>query len=291
MVGLQPMHTDPGHRARQLNSSMPRVAVSRLVPATHRPVGRMIRHGADWRVIARRLALENADLQVQLGAQLDEMRQSRARLVEAADNERRRLERDLHDGAQQQLVTVLLSLQLAKAEALQRSDPNTAHMLDQSIESLRQALDELRSLARGIHPTILLEAGVAPAIRTLAERCPIPVEVTGDLDRLEPRLEAALYFVAAEAITNAVKHSRGHRVRVELRRRSGWASVDVSDDGVGGAEPSRGSGLVGLSDRVAAVGGRLSVESNQLQGTRLHAEVPCALANQRHPALEFPQAS
>lgn len=225
---------------------------------------------------AARLALENVRLQLQLQAQLDEVRQSRARLVEAADDERRRLERDLHDGAQQQLVTLLLSLQLAKEEALKRSDPTMAHMLDGSIGSLRQALNELRSLARGIHPTILVEGGLAPAIRSLAERCPIPVEVTGALERLEPRLEVALYFVAAEAITNAVKHSRAHRICVELRRRSGWAGVDVSDDGVGGAEPSRGSGLVGLSDRVAAVGGRLSVESNHLHGTSLHAEVPCA---------------
>ncbi len=138
-----------------------------------------------------RLAFENARLQAQLRAQLDEVRQSRARLVEAGDSERRRLERDLHDGAQQQLVTLLLSLQLAKAQAIQRSDPNTAQMLDGCIGSLQQALDELRSLARGIHPPILVQGGLAPAIRSLAERCPIPVEVTGDLDRLEPRLEAA----------------------------------------------------------------------------------------------------
>src|SRR5260370_15206049 len=203
------MPTDPVHRARQLNSSMRRVPVSRLVPATHRRVGRLIRQGSDWRAIARRLAPENADLQVQLGAQLDEVLQSRTRLVEDADNERRRLERDLHDGAQQQLVTVLLWLQLAKAEALQRSDPNTAHMLDQSIESLRQALDELRSLARGIHPTILQEAGVAPAIRTLAERCPIPVEVTGGLERLEPRPEAALCFFSGDARTHTRQDFRG----------------------------------------------------------------------------------
>jgi len=238
-----------------------------------------LRHEAqlvDTAAAAVRLALENARLQVQLRAQLDEVRQSRARLVEAADGERRRVERDLHDGAQQQLVTLLLSLQLAKAAALQRSDPDTAHMLDASIESLKQALGDLRTLARGLHPTILAEAGLLPAIRSLAERCPIPVEVTGDLDRLEPRLEAALYFVAAEAITNAVRHSKGQRICVDLRRRSGWASVDVSDDGVGGADVSRGSGLVGLSDRVAAVGGRLNVQSNQLHGTSLHAEVPCA---------------
>jgi len=252
-------------------------------PARHRHFGAQIRikpycfrRGANCRATMVRLARENARLQVQVRAQLDEVRQSRARLVEASDSERRRLERDLHDGAQQQLVTLLLSLQLAKAEALRRSEPNTAHMLEESIESLRQALDELRRLARGIHPTVLVQAGLAPAIRTLAERCPIPVEVTGDLGRLEPKLEAALYFVAAEAITNAVKHSFGKRICVELRRRSGWASADVSDDGVGGAQLARGSGLVGLSDRVAAVGGRLNLQDNHPHGTCLHAEVPCA---------------
>ncbi len=136
------------------------VAIARLVPATRRRFGHRLRinanwfgRGAHWRAIVVRLALENARLQVQVRGQLDEVRQSRARLVEASDSERRRLERDLHDGAQQQLVTLLLSLQLAKAEALQRSDPNTADMLDGSIESLRQALDEIRRLARGIHPS------------------------------------------------------------------------------------------------------------------------------------------
>jgi len=226
--------------------------------------------------LAVRLALENARLQVHLRAQLDEVQQSRTRLVEAADSERRRLERDLHDGAQQRLVTILLSLQLAKVEALRSGDQNTAHMLDGSIASLRQALEDLRSLARGIHPSILVEGGLAPAIRALAERCPVRVEVTGDLERLERRLEAALYFVAAEGITNALKHSRGSRICVELCRRSEWAGVRVSDDGVGGADLSRGSGLVGLSDRVAAIGGRLSVQSSRLYGTSLHAEVPCA---------------
>ena len=259
------------------------LAISRPAPVTHPRLRHLIRIHAYWfgratrrRAIAVRLAIENARLRVQLRAQLDDVQRSRARLVEAADTERRRLERDLHDGAQQQLVTLLLSLQLAKSEALRRSDPTTAQMLDGSIRSLRQALDELRSLARGIHPTILLEAGLAPAIRTLAERCPIPVEVTGELERMEPRLEAALYFVAAEAMTNAVKHSMGQRIRVDIGSRSGWAIVDVSDDGVGGAEPSRGSGLIGLSDRLAAVGGRFKVLANQPRGTLLHAEVPYA---------------
>jgi signal transduction histidine kinase len=186
------------------------------------------------------------------------------------------VERDLHDGAQQQLVTLLLSLQLAKAEALRSSDSKTAQLLEGSIGSLRQAIDELRRLARGIHPTILAEAGLMPAIRSLADRCPIPIEMTGDLDRIEPKLETALYFVAAEAITNAVKHSKGQRISIDVRRGSGWASVDISDDGMGGAELSRGTGLVGLADRVAAVGGRLDVRSSDLKGTTLHAEVPCA---------------
>src|SRR5258708_31284994 len=126
---MQPVPTDRGQRARQLNSPMPRVAVSRLVPATHRRVERLIRHRADWRAIARRLALENADLQVQLGAQLDELRQSRARLVEAADSERRRLDRDLHDGAQHRPVTPLLSRPPPNAETPPPPHPNPAHML------------------------------------------------------------------------------------------------------------------------------------------------------------------
>src|ERR1700736_2835760 len=160
----------------------------------------------DTAAAAVRLALENARLQVQLRAQLDEVQQSRMRLVEAADNERRRVERDLHDGAQQQLVTLLLSLQLAKGEALRRSDSTTAQLLDSSITALRQALDELRRLARGIHPTILAEAGLMPAISSLADRCPIPIEVTGELDRIEQKMETGLYFVAAQRSTNAVQH-------------------------------------------------------------------------------------
>lgn len=230
----------------------------------------------DTAAAAVRLALENARLQVQLRVQLEEVRRSRARLVVAADNERRRVERDLHDGAQQQLVTLLLSLQLAKTGALDRSDRPTAEMLDESIASLRDALAELRMLARGIHPALLVEAGLLPAIRSLADRCPMEVEVTGDLGRLEPRLEAALYYVASEAITNAVKHSRGHRIVIDVRRSSGWASVDITDDGVGGADASKGSGLVGLSDRVLAVGGRFHVRGDGPAGTTLHAEVPCA---------------
>jgi len=226
---------------------------------------------------ALHLALQNARLQVQLRAQLEEVRQSRARLVEAADIERQRVERDLHDGAQQQLVNLLLSLQVTKTEALRHSDPGTASRVEANIADLKQALDELRELARGIHPTILTQAGLIPAIRSLGERCPIPVEVKEELGdvRLAAPLEAALYFVVSEAITNAVKYSKGRRVCVSVGRRSGLAVVEISDDGVGGADSSVGSGLRGLTDRVAAVGGRLVVKSGTAGGTTIHAEVPC----------------
>jgi len=232
---------------------------------------------AETAAAAVRMALENARLQVQLRAQLEEVRQSRARLVEAADSERQRVERNLHDGAQQQLVTLLLSMQATKAEALRRSDRATARLIDANMAELKQALDELRELAHGIHPTILTQAGLLPAIRSLTDRCPIPVEVKGELgdDRMAPPLEAALYFVVAESVTNAVKHSKGRRMSISLDRRAGWAAVEVSDDGVGGADLSHGSGLRGLTDRIAAVGGRLEVKTAPGEGTVVHAEVPC----------------
>ncbi len=231
----------------------------------------------DTAAAAVHMALQNARLQVQLRAQLEEVRQSRARLVEAADSERQRVERDLHDGAQQQLVTLLLSLKDTKAEAMRHSDFETATLIDANISELRQALDELRELARGIHPTLLTQAGLVPAIKSLTERCPIPVELIGELGdaRLAPPLEAALYFVVSEAITNAVKYSKGRRMCVSLGRRSGLAIVEVSDDGVGGADLSVGRGLRGLTDRVAAVGGRLIIKSDHTSGTTIHAEVPC----------------
>ncbi len=223
------------------------------------------------------MALENARLQVQLRAQLEEVRQSRVRLVEAADSERQRVERDLHDGAQQQLVTLLLSMQTAKTEALKQGDRRVAELIDANISALREALDELRELARGIHPTILSQAGLMPAIQSLADRSPIPVDVKGELGdtRLAPPVEAALYFVVAEAITNAVKHSKGKRMCVQVGRNVGLATIEISDDGVGGADVSRGSGLLGLTDRVAAVGGRLVVRSDAGKGTTINAEVPC----------------
>lgn len=227
---------------------------------------------------AVRMALENARLQVQLRAQLEEVRQSRTRLVEAAQEERQRVERDLHDGAQQQLVTLLLSMQLTKAEAMRRADPETAAMLDANIAALKDALSELRELARGIYPSILTEAGLIAAAHSLAERSPIPVEVNDGEGgrRLPPQIEATLYFVAAEAITNAVKHSRAKHICLALAWTSRSIAMDVTDDGEGGADLSAGTGLRGLSDRVAAVGGRFEIRSARENGTVIHSEIPCA---------------
>jgi len=226
---------------------------------------------------AVRMALENAGLQAQLKAQLEEVRQSRARLVEAGQRERQQVERDLHDGAQQQLVALLLALQATRAEAAQYGDKRTAAMLGANIAALKQALVELRELARGIHPSILTEAGLVAAIQSLGERCPIPVQLDAEYsDRLPSHLEATLYFVTAEAITNAVKHSGGGRIQISLRRRSGIVALDVCDDGKGGADLAAGTGLRGLSDRVAAVGGQLTVKSHHAGGTTIHSEIPCA---------------
>jgi signal transduction histidine kinase len=221
-------------------------------------------------------SIDGAYAQVNLRMQVDELRQSRARLLEAGDKERRRVERDLHDGAQQQLVSLLLTLQLARAGALERLEVETAGSLDRAINGLKQALTDLRELARGIHPTILGEAGLLPAISSLAERCPLRVEISGDPGRLQSRLEVALYFVAAEAITNAVKHSRARNVDIALGRNDALASIDVSDDGVGGAHLTRGTGLIGLSDRIAAVGGHFEIRDRPGHGVHIHAEVPCA---------------
>jgi len=150
-------------------------------------------------------------------------------------------------------------------------------MLESNIAALKQAVAELRELARGIYPSILTEAGLVPAVRSLAERSPIPVEIRGDIGgaRLAPQLEATLYFVAAEAITNAVKHSRADSIRVCMERNARTISFEVSDDGQGGADLLAGTGLRGLSDRLAAVGGRLEVGSGNGHGTRIHGEIPC----------------
>src|SRR5262249_38569145 len=202
---------------------------------------------------AARLALENERLQAELRAQLTELRASRARIVSAGDDERRRLERNLHDGAQQRLLSLGLALQLARARLGPEAD-GAAELLAEADAELRAALDELRELARGLHPALLTEQGLGPALRSLAERSPVAVSIAGVPDgRLPAPAEAASYFLVSEALANVAKYARASRVSVSLARVDSRLLIDVDDDGVGGADPSRGSGLRGLVDRVQAL--------------------------------------
>jgi signal transduction histidine kinase len=195
-------------------------------------------------------------------------------LVQAADAERRRLERDLHDGAQSRLVALALTLRLARMSVSEGSD--TAALLDTSIDELKQGLDELRDLARGIHPAVLSDRGLEPAVRALAARAPVPVEIVGGAaGRLPAAVETAAYFVVSEALTNVSKYAHAARATVRVERVDGQLLVEVSDDGVGGASATDGSGLRGLSDRVAALSGTLEVSSPPGRGTRLRAHLPC----------------
>jgi signal transduction histidine kinase len=214
-------------------------------------------------------ALANAEAYRKLAA-------SRARIVEAADTERRRLERNLHDGAQQRLVALALKLRMSRATL--RRDPEAAEtLLGEANDELEHALAELRELARGIHPAILTDRGLAAALRALAERAPIPVALTRIPDgRLPGPIEAAIYYLVAEAIANVTKYAHATEASVAVERTNGIATVVVSDDGVGGAELGGGTGLVGLTDRVEALGGRLHLESPRGRGTRLSAEIPCS---------------
>jgi signal transduction histidine kinase len=225
---------------------------------------------------AAALQLENERLEAELRARVEELQTSRARLVEVSMGERRRLERDLHDGAQQRLVA--LSLQLGMARRKVEADPATAgRLLDASTAELQRALEELRELARGIHPAILTDRGLGAAIEALAERAPLPVDLDRmPEDRLPAAVEAAAYFVVAESLTNVAKYSSAQHASVSVGRENGFAVVEVSDDGVGGADPGAGTGLRGLADRLAALDGRLEVHSPPGGGTVIRANIPCA---------------
>jgi signal transduction histidine kinase len=224
---------------------------------------------------ALRAYIENDQLADELSAQLAELRASRARLVAAGDAERQRIERALHDGAQQHLTTIAIRLDEARAHA--GAEPELSNRLDRMAEDLREAINELRELARGIHPAILTDAGLHPALATLARRSTVPVELAIELDgRLPMPVEATAYYVAAEALTNVVRSSRATGATVRVARDAEGLTITIADDGVGGADPARGSGLMGIGDRVRALGGRLHVESPQGRGTIVEAWLPCA---------------
>jgi signal transduction histidine kinase len=223
------------------------------------------------------LALENERLEAELRARLDELQTSRSRLVEVSMFERRRLERDLHDGAQQRLVALSLQLGLAKRRLEDGQDAAASAMLDAARDELARALEELRELARGIHPAVLTDRGLEPALEALAERAPLPVSLDQmPAERLPAPVEAAAYFVVAEALTNVVKYAGASTAAVRIRRNGSYAIVEVRDDGIGGADPTIGTGLRGLADRLAALDGRLEVHSPPGEGTTVRAEVPCA---------------
>ena len=212
--------------------------------------------------------------------QEEEIRASRARIVQAEADARRQLERNLHDGAQQRLVALSVALRLAESKLAQDPD-GAAALLDGAREELALALEELRELARGIHPAVLTDRGLGPALEALVGRAPIPVELSAPAERLPPAIEAAAYYVVAEALTNVAKYGQARSAQVSVAAVNGTVTVRVSDDGVGGADPAGGSGLRGLADRVEALEGRLAVISPQGAGTTVSAEIPLPAAGDR----------
>jgi PAS domain S-box-containing protein len=252
------------------------VAVSIAAAPVRDASGRVVGNIVAYTDITERKAQEAEvhRLNAELHARLEELAASRARIVTAGDVERRRLERNLHDGAQQRLVTLSLSLRVALAQL--ESDPAAARAaLAEAGDELALALDELRELARGLHPAVLSDRGLRAAVEMLAGRAPVAVEIADIPDeRLPEPVEAAAYYLIAEALTNVTKYAQASTVRVRVAASDASVVVEVSDDGVGGADPANGSGLRGLADRVEALGGSLDVVSPAGAGTSLRAEIP-----------------
>jgi signal transduction histidine kinase len=276
-------YVDSQGQTLNLPPSRPDRAVTVLGPA-HSPVAALLHDPAllerrgllEAAGAAARLALENERLQAELRAQLVELRASRTRIVQAGDEERRRLERNLHDGAQQRLLSMGLALQLVRAQ-LGPETNGAVELISEAEGELRAALDELRDLAHGIHPAILTDQGLPAALRSLAERSKAPVTIAGlPEERLGESIEAAAYFLVSESLANCTKYARASSVRVSITRRAGNAVIDIDDNGVGGADPADGTGLRGLSDRVQALDGTLRIASPLGGGTHIHAEIPCA---------------
>jgi signal transduction histidine kinase len=238
------------------------------------PGGRLWMDGAIFDITDRREAEEALRRREVEEARAAELHASRARIVEAADAARRKIERDLHDGAQQRLVTLALDVRMARARVA-REPESAGPFLERLGEELSQASAELRELARGIHPAVLTERGLGPAIETLAARAPVPVEVVAlPAGRLPPVAEATAYFTVSEALTNVAKYAHASYATVRLEDAADALVVEVQDDGIGGAHASTGSGLSGLADRVGACDGSLSVSSPPGEGTLVRAVLP-----------------
>jgi signal transduction histidine kinase len=220
------------------------------------------------------IAIDNGRLHAELRARLQELRGSRMRVIEAGQKERQRLERDLHDGAQQRLIA--LSLDLSRLEERLEADPEARMRLDQARGEISKSLDELRAVARGIHPAVVSGHGLQVALEQLAARAPVPIRLHVAVEgRIPERLEVAAFYLVSESLANIGKHARATAATVEVGRANGQLVVEIADDGVGGADTERGTGLRGLADRVEALEGRLRVWSPSGRGTRLRAEIPC----------------
>jgi signal transduction histidine kinase len=224
---------------------------------------------------AAAIALENGRLHSELNARLEELRGSRVRVIEAGQKERERLERNLHDGAQQRLIA--LSLELGRLEEQMATDPDARARINQAKKEVALSLQELRDVALGLHPAVVSGHGLAVALESLAAQAPIPVELTVALEgRLPDQVEVAAYYVVSESLANIGKHARATSASVEVTRANGRLVVEVVDDGVGGADTERGTGLRGLADRVEALAGGLRIWTPRGGGTRVRAEIPCA---------------
>jgi signal transduction histidine kinase len=230
----------------------------------------------DAAIAAARLAIVNERLQAEVRAQLAQVEASRARIVEAGDAERRRLERDLHDGAQQRLVSLNLGMRMLNSRARSAGDEELAAEVGRMADELKRAIEELRDLAHGIHPAVLTEQGLGVAVEALAEVAPVPTHVLSvPQGRLPPSVEATAYFTISEALANAGKHAKATTIYIAIDAHSGRLVVEVSDNGKGGADIAAGTGLAGIDDRVAAIGGTLRLESPAGGGTRLRVDLPC----------------
>jgi signal transduction histidine kinase len=222
---------------------------------------------------AARLAASNARLQAEVQARVGDLRASRRRILEAGDDERRRLERRLHDGAERRLTTLGQTLRLARGDGHSVS-ATTLEKLDRARSQVESTLEDLRELARGLHPRALAELGLGPALALLAERSQVPVDLSVEAEGLPSEVEAAAYFLCSEGLVNVEKHASATRAVVSVALGGDALLVTVTDDGVGGADLSGTSGLRGLADRVEALGGTLAVESSPGEGTLLAAEIP-----------------
>jgi signal transduction histidine kinase len=221
------------------------------------------------------IAVENDRLHAELRARLEELRGSRGRVIEAGQRERARLERDLHDGAQQRLVAV--SLELTLLERRFAADPATEAEIARARSQIAMSLDELRRIARGLHPAVVTGHGLAVALESLAAAAPVPVRLDVRVDeRLPDQIEVAAYYLVSECLANIGRHARASAATIAVAHEDGQVVVEVTDDGRGGADTEAGTGLRGLADRVEAIGGRLRIWSPRGGGTRVRAELPCA---------------